>query len=153
MRTRLLFAIALCCGLAFSGCEEEDDPTDNGVAANTLIAGGTSIPMASVVCGEIGSGNDLTLTASDVSQNNLLEIRFHIERPTATTTIALSPSGSSSEAWGTYTVNGHLEYEIQSGTATITPGSNNSLTITFNNAVAETNNDVSISLSFNGTCN
>ena len=144
--------MAMCLGLSFSGCEEEEDPTDNGVPTNTLIAGGVSIPLSSIVCGEQGSGNDLTLTASDLSQNNLLFIRFKHERPTTTTTTALSPSGSSSDAYGSYTVNGTLEYEIQSGTATITPGSNNSLTITFNDVVAETSNDVSVSLSFNGTC-
>ena len=120
MRTRTIITMAMCLGLSFSGCEEEEDPTDNGVPTNTLIAGGVSIPLSSIVCGEQGSGNDLTLTASDLSQNNLLFIRFKHERPTTTTTTALSPSGSSSDAYGSYTVNGTLEYEIQSGTATIT---------------------------------
>lgn len=137
----------------FSGCDtEEEDPTDNGVPTNTLIAGGVSIPLSSVVCSTFGSGNDLILTASDLTQENILYIRFKFERPTSTTTVPLSPSGSSSEAYGTYTVNGNIEYEIQSGNATITPSSNNSLTITFNNVVAETGNNVSITLNFNGVC-
>lgn len=145
--------IMIATALGFAGCaEDNDDDTDNGVPANTLIVSGTSISMSSVVCSETGSGNDLTLTVSDIAMENLLYIRFHIERPAVTTTIPLSPSGSSSEAWGDYTVNGSIEYEIKSGTATLTPQSNGSLTITFNNVVAETNNDVQATLSFNGTC-
>lgn len=149
-----IMTLALLTGMfTFSGCNQDDeDPTDNGVPTNTLIAGGVSIQMSSVVCDAYGSGDDLILTASDLTQQNVLYIRFKFQRPTSTTTVALSPSGSSSEAYGTYTVNGNLEYEIQSGTATITPGANNSLTITFNDVVAETGNDVSITLKFNGVC-
>lgn len=140
--------------LTIAACnKEKEDPTDNGVPTNTLIAGGISIPVSSVVCSEVGSGDDLVLTASDLTQENILYIRFILQRPTVTTTVALSPSGSGSEAFGTYTVNGNLEYEIQSGTATITPSTNNSLTITFNDVVAETGNNVSVNLSFNGVCN
>lgn len=144
--------IMIATALGFAGCEEETDDTDNGVPANTLIVSGTSINMSSVVCGEIGSGDDLTLTVSDIAMDNLLYIRFGNQRPTVTTTIPLSPSGSSSQAWGDFTVNGNIVYEIQSGTATLTPQSNGKLTITFNDVVAEANNDVQVTLSFNGTC-
>jgi len=66
----------LTTALTFAACtKEKEDPTDKGVPTNTLIAGGTSISMASVVCSEFGSGNDLILTASDLAQNNVLYIR------------------------------------------------------------------------------
>gem|GEM_PF-2593945 len=76
MNRSVIVLTLLTTALTFAACtKEKGAPTDNGVPTNTLIAGGTSISMASVVCSEFGSGNDLILTASDLAQNNVLYIR------------------------------------------------------------------------------
>ncbi|MES2621075.1 MAG: hypothetical protein V4615_09495 [Bacteroidota bacterium] len=142
-----LFSITL-----ISGCKKEDDDDGNGIPANTLVAAGTNINMAGINCGPRGSG-DFGLTANDVSNDNILDLRFGGSAPATTTTFPLSPSGSSSDAWGTYTVNGSLVYEIQSGNANYTPGSNGKFIITFTGVLAEASNGSTVTLSFNGTCN
>ena len=91
------------------------------------------------------------MTASDLTTSHFLEICFD-ETITNTRTYVLSPSGSSSEAFGEYTVSGTVVYEIKSGSCTVTKGANNVLTIAFSNAVARTSNNVEATLSFNGTC-
>ncbi len=152
IKIKLLSLTLIIAMLGIAGCNKDDDnDTDNGVPSNTLIVSGTSIAMSSVVCTNWGSGNDLVLTASDVAQNNILYIRFTPGEPTSVKTYTLTQSGSGAEAWGDYTVNGSIVYEIQSGTATVTPNGSGFI-FTFNNVIAEDNN-VQVTLSFNGNCN
>ncbi len=41
MKTRLLFTMALCCGLAFSGCNQDDDDDEDNPQANGFTYKGT----------------------------------------------------------------------------------------------------------------
>lgn len=144
-----LFILALVSILA-SGCKKVDDNT-NGIPSNTLVADGTQIHMAGINCGPRGSG-DFGLTANDVSTNNILDLRFGGSAPTTAHTFPLTESGSGSLAWGTYTVNGSVVYEIKSGDANYTPGTNGKFVLTFTNVHAETSSGSSVTLGFNGTC-
>lgn len=147
MKTKLLSVLLLFALLGVAGCKDDDDDNTNGVPENTIDVNGAQISLIST-CTTHSSSYNLRFTASDQPQDHVLEIYF-TDWPTSTRTFDIDNGGSSSEAWGSYTVEG-VEYDTQSGTATVTPAGSG-FNVKLNNVVAEANN-VELTLNFNGTC-
>jgi hypothetical protein len=144
----LIFSMLIVMLAGIAGCKDEND---DGIPNNTLVINGSSLAMSSVTCTQHGSGFLLQITASDLTLNNVLLLQIR-DIPTVEQTVTFS-AHSGAEAWGTYTVNNTVDYFFQNGTATITPLTATTFSVTFENITALANGTVQATVSFNGSCN